>query len=200
MYMEQKKPDSRRVKETKERLQKVFLELLKEKPVEEITIREITERAQINRTSFYRYYLDVYDLYDQMADVFAEKFQQIGSAILPKLLQGQPIILQETVLEFWLQNQEAMNVYLQDSRLLNKVKEKNIAYFKNLLQIDENDRAIDFILEFYVAGQIGLITYWMQHPEQISQETFFSLMQDMISRGPLTVMKENIPQDVFLQT
>ena len=82
------------------------------------------------------------------------------------------------------------NVHIQDDN----VHTRNDDVYT---QDDKNDNSIDFILEFYVAGQIGLITYWMQHPEQISQETFFSLMQDMIFRGPLTVLKERVSQDVF---
>lgn len=199
MCPEEKKPDSRSVRETKMRIQTAFLGLLKEKTVEQITIREITERAQINRTSFYRYYLDVYDLYDQIVDLFAEKFQEIASFILLQVIQGKSFAFHDTAFEFWRKNQELLDIYLKDSRLLNKTKERNVSYLKRLLQIEEDDKNIDFILEFYVAGQIGLLTYWMQHAEQISQKEFFLLMQDMIFRGPMTILKERIPQDSFIQ-
>ena len=47
-------------------LQEAFLELLKVKSVDRITIRDLTERAGINRCTFYHHYQDIYDLLEQM--------------------------------------------------------------------------------------------------------------------------------------
>lgn len=53
-----------------------FLALLKEKPMQRITVRELCEKAQINRSTFYSYYLDVYDLLQnieqELLDAFAK--------------------------------------------------------------------------------------------------------------------------------
>ena len=45
-----------RVKKTKRAIQKAFIALLREKPVEKITVKEIAERAEINKTTFYSHY------------------------------------------------------------------------------------------------------------------------------------------------
>ena len=42
--------------------------LIREKPVAKITVSEICAKAEINRGTFYRYYLDVYDLAEKMVD------------------------------------------------------------------------------------------------------------------------------------
>ena len=94
MYIERKKPNSKRVQETKQNLQEAFLDILMEKPVEQITIREITERAQLNRTSFYRYYMDVYDLYETIVDAFLERLQKQLLMVLPDLLLGESFFRQ----------------------------------------------------------------------------------------------------------
>ena len=49
-------------------LQEAFLELLKAKSVDRITIRDLTERARINRCTFYHHYQDIYDLLEQIED------------------------------------------------------------------------------------------------------------------------------------
>ena len=49
-------------------LQEAFLELLKVKSVDRITIRDLTERAGINRCTFYHHYQDIYDLLEQIED------------------------------------------------------------------------------------------------------------------------------------
>ena len=45
-----------RVKKTKRAIQKTFIDLLREKPIEKITVKEIAERAEINKTTFYSHY------------------------------------------------------------------------------------------------------------------------------------------------
>lgn len=55
-----------RVRVTKMLIRKEFTELLKKKPIQEITVREICERTGINRSTFYNHYQDVYDLLEQI--------------------------------------------------------------------------------------------------------------------------------------
>ena len=45
-----------RVKKTKRAIQKALIALLREKPIEKITVKEIAERAEINKTTFYSHY------------------------------------------------------------------------------------------------------------------------------------------------
>lgn len=45
-----------RVKKTKRAIQKAFVALLREKPIEKITVKEIAEQAEINKTTFYSHY------------------------------------------------------------------------------------------------------------------------------------------------
>jgi len=46
-------------------IQNSFIQLLKEKPINKITVKEICELADINRSTFYKYYLDPYDWIEQ---------------------------------------------------------------------------------------------------------------------------------------
>ena len=55
-----------RVRVTKMLIRKEFTQLLKEKPVQSITVRELCERTGINRSTFYNHYQDVYDLLEQI--------------------------------------------------------------------------------------------------------------------------------------
>jgi len=55
----------RRVEYTKMVIQNSFTRLLKEKPINKITVKEICELADINRSTFYKYYLDPYDWIEQ---------------------------------------------------------------------------------------------------------------------------------------
>ena len=50
------------VQKTKKNIKEPFLTLLEEKPLDKIHVQEILDTVQINRATFYKYYLDKYDL------------------------------------------------------------------------------------------------------------------------------------------
>ena len=51
-----------RVRYTRKVIRDAFLDILKEKPVSKITVKEICDQAEINRGTFYKHYRDCYDL------------------------------------------------------------------------------------------------------------------------------------------
>lgn len=60
---------------TKKQIQESFIGLLEVKPFQEITVRDLCEAADINRATFYRYYVDLNELNDELADnLFQELF------------------------------------------------------------------------------------------------------------------------------
>lgn len=56
----------RRTMKTRKAIVEAFAELLAEKELHKVTVKEITDRADINRGTFYKHYLDVYDVYEKM--------------------------------------------------------------------------------------------------------------------------------------
>ena len=56
----------RRVKYSKMVIKESFVQLLKEKNISKITIKELCELADVNRATFYAHYTDQYDLLEQI--------------------------------------------------------------------------------------------------------------------------------------
>lgn len=59
---------------TKKAIKDSFLELLKAKSLDKITVKDLVESCEINRNTFYYYYKDIYDL---LEDVFQEETKKI---------------------------------------------------------------------------------------------------------------------------
>ena len=55
----------RRVRKTRRQLKECLTHLLKEKKIQDITVRELAEMADINRGTFYLHYKDVFDLLEK---------------------------------------------------------------------------------------------------------------------------------------
>ena len=66
----------RRTKYTKKVIRETFIDLLSEKDISKVTVSEICKIADINRATFYRYYLDVFDLLDKMEDEFVDEVKE----------------------------------------------------------------------------------------------------------------------------
>lgn len=63
---------------TKKAILQTFLQLLDEKPFNEITVKEIVEKCGINRKTFYYYFHSTYDLADEM---FRNKIDERRAAL-----------------------------------------------------------------------------------------------------------------------
>jgi len=73
-----------RVKRTRKLLQQAFMELLQEQNFTSINILDITERATVNRATFYAHFPDKYVLLDS---VLRERFQQMITSQFPATLK-----------------------------------------------------------------------------------------------------------------
>lgn len=62
------KKENQRVMLTKTLLKNSLTELLKEKSIYKVSIRELCEKAEINRSTFYKYYDSQFDLLTEMED------------------------------------------------------------------------------------------------------------------------------------
>lgn len=69
-----------RVKRTRQLLQQAFFELLQEKSFASISIQDITERATVNRGTFYAHFADKHALMDS---IVREQFQKVIASKLP---------------------------------------------------------------------------------------------------------------------
>ena len=68
------KRQDRRVSRTKRAIRNAFLNLLAEKELEKITIREIADGADVDRKTVYNYYSGVYDILDELENELVKDF------------------------------------------------------------------------------------------------------------------------------
>ena len=62
------KPTDRRVLRTKKNIRQAFLHLLSEKSLSQITVKELSDLADINRKTFYMYYSNIEDIFAELED------------------------------------------------------------------------------------------------------------------------------------
>lgn len=73
---EERRTEDRRVKRTKKALRECLFKLLEDKSVDEVTVKELTSMADINRSTFYFYYKDIDDMIIQIQDEIYSVFER----------------------------------------------------------------------------------------------------------------------------
>ena len=68
---------------TKQAIRQAFIELLNERPLDKISVKDIAERSTVNRNTFYYYYTDIYALVEEIfqteTQLFMEKLHSYAS-------------------------------------------------------------------------------------------------------------------------
>ena len=67
--------ENQRIRLTKRMLKEALIRLLGQKPIEKITVHELCAEAEINRTTFYKYYGSQFDLMDDMQEDFISELE-----------------------------------------------------------------------------------------------------------------------------
>ena len=78
MQAKPEKKEDRRVRRTKKLLTHGLIQLMKEKQVQDITVRELADLVDVNRGTFYLYYRDIFDMLDSIEQ---ELFNQVNQLI-----------------------------------------------------------------------------------------------------------------------
>lgn len=89
----------------KDKLEQAFFELLEEKHYSKIAVSELIEKAGVSRTTFYRHYVDIFDMYDKVCERLLEAFL-VNLLSKPKDVESfDPVVLFENCCEM-LKSQE----------------------------------------------------------------------------------------------
>lgn len=103
-----------RKERTRKSIINAFLELRAKKPLERISVKELSELAMINKATFYTHYVDIYDLATQLEN---ETIDSIISSVtnLDKLVEDPKRITTELSIGFMSQIQ-LIDILFSDSR------------------------------------------------------------------------------------
>ena len=181
-----------RTRYTRQVITDAFLQLLRQKPVERITVKEVCALAQINRSTFYRQYKDCFDLMEQL--------EQRGLELLEELLQAtqaQGTAATMTSLLCALrdndsllgimarQNQDEQFLYAMVGRCFRymNTRQENMATAVNETQ--QNMRNA-----FLAAGVGGIIQYWLRSGMQTEPGQVAAVITALCEGAALAAMPQ----------
>ena len=185
------KKEDRRVRRTKKLLTQALTQLLQEKQINEITVKELTDLADMNRGTFYLYYKDMFDMLEKIEDGMFEALDAIVSLHEHDDVsqQTKPILLD--LFRFIQDNPEMCRVLLSPHgdmnflhRLNEVVREKCLKAWPNIRK-EKGEADFDYHYSFVVFGCAGIIRAWVNRNCSESAEKMAEMAYGMILRGSL---------------
>lgn len=182
--------NDRRVKRTKKLLRDSLFSLLQEKSINEITVTELTDVADINRATFYFYYTDIFDMLDQIQNEAYDLFEYVlqgaeDCASTPETF----VKYVENILIFCKQNPSIARFVItreyNNNKVLTKIKKllaKNVPVAKEQYTQDDPRR---FILNFALNSLTGTVVDWMDDGMVIPPNVMAEFISDMYISGSL---------------
>ena len=148
-------PNNKRKKDSQERIEKTFFELIINNDIKDITISKICKLANVNRTTFYANYIDIYDLIDKIRNRMLNEFSNI--------FDNEDGHTKENYLKMFnhiKDNQIFYKIYFK----LNFDTNYKIDYYdKELAKKMYNNKFIEYHAEFFKAGITAIIKMWLNN-------------------------------------
>ena len=159
--------ENRRVKMTKALLNESFLKFLEQKPLSHITVKEICEDADVNRSTYYVYYSDPYDQLHKIEDAFIREQAVYIDEILKNGEQDECSFTNviNNLLHYYQERKDMLQVLLGkhgdihlEYDILAFFAERILASGKNRRKLPQ-EQLQDYT--YAASGSFGLIIYWI---------------------------------------
>lgn len=164
-------PNNKRKKESMKRIEKVFIELLQTRELNEISVSDICKRAGLNRTTFYANYTDIYGL----ADTIRNKLEsEVSDLYKEEVTQG---FNSNDYLKLFRHIRANQIFYRTYFKLGYDNNHKVFVYDVDLAREHFQNQFIEYHMEFFKAGITQLIKLWLQSGCKESPEDMFEIIK-----------------------
>jgi AcrR family transcriptional regulator len=178
----------RRVKYTKQALRDSLIALLQKKPIEKVSIKEICEAADINRSTFYAHYTDQYDLLSQIERELLRDLNAYLDSYNFKELEAESFQTMNHIFEYIVENAELCGIILGENgdlafqkEIMTIVQRQCMREWRGKNAVDEG--LLEYAMIFIVNGSIGVVQKWLQTDMRASTREMAEFVLSFSYRG-----------------
>lgn len=159
-------------------IRQAFLELLKEKKFEKITVTDIVKKAEINRSTFYAHYPDVMGVLDEIQDEVLSYTEQLSELFVEKIYIDEffdnPMPLLQEIVKLVEDNQELYRLLSNSNIAVKQLEQLKTLLIEQMLKTyDVFEKEVDyfqfeFSIRFFMGGIVDIYTQWLNGTIQCS--------------------------------
>ena len=160
--------NNKRRRESMQKMEREFVNMLLERDVSEITVSDICKAADVNRSTFYANYQDIYDLVEKICLNMQNEF---NAAFEGEIDEGFGALKMFTHIY---ENQLFYKIYF----LLEKYsREKVMVYDKIRAERDFGNQNVDYHIEFFRSGFNAIVKMWLDRGCKESPEEMAKILE-----------------------
>ena len=159
--------NNKRRKKSQDKIEKIFLQLIQKKNIEDISVSTICELANLNRSTFYANYIDIYDLAIKVQENMEVEFANFQLSNNSKQDPNGYLNMFKHIKD----NQIFFKTYFKLEEIS---KNTPTQYRIELAERYYDNKFIDYHIEFFRAGLNAVIKKWInggckETPEEINE-------------------------------
>lgn len=164
-------PNNRRRRESVEKIERVFVDLLQTRELGDIRVSDICKRAGLNRTTFYANFADVYALADSIRDKLE---QNLAELYREEIETGYNSNDYRKLFRHIRDNQIFYRTYFKlgyDNRY------RIVAYDEERARREFGGRFVEYHMEFFRSGLTSIIKLWLQNGCRETPDEMFEIIR-----------------------
>lgn len=169
---------------TKQKIMNCFWELFRQKSVDKITVSEITTILSINRSTFYAYFKDIYDVLEQIEEYYLPSGVNFFKRC--QNLEDKEAMYQ-IFLKVFDENYKNIGFLLSehgDPNFNVKLKNSIRPVFKEHIPAQyQESKYFDLTVEYVLSSMLSVITYWANHSGDVTSKELFDYLHDLYVHG-----------------
>lgn len=190
----------RRQARTKQLLRKALLDIIAEKGVDGITVTDITNRADVNRGTFYLHYQDAPDMLNQimneiMMSLFALMQEMDPVAMRQFAVKDIPYPSMVRLLTEFANNADFLKVMLGpkgDPSFAQRIMSEFTSRISNRLaqwQPSDDNMLIprDYLIAYISSANFGVVKHWLEMDANLSPEELTLILMNISNLGPMSM-------------
>ena len=182
---------------TKKAIRNAFAELLSEKDIQKITIKDIADAAVINRKTFYNYYAGVYSVVDEIENEIIMAFiDALRDADFKQLLHEPYEIFKKltTIINSDFDFYSHLMKMDSNTSLISKIIQALEVNIKKSFseQISMNKSTLDLVFDYAIAGMITVYQKWFNSDRTESIEEISKALSIIVSSGVNGLLENGI--------
>ena len=179
----------RRVRKTRSALKKALTTLMLTKNINSISVKELTDIADINRGTFYLHYKDVYDLLHQSEDELMQTLVETVNSFSAEALEHDPSALFKELYTICRQHHDVVNILISENGDIKFIRSLEMLLRDKCLRdwsitIKKSSMEhFDAYYAFIVGGVLSVIQYWFANGMAETPEELAKITSDFINQA-----------------
>ena len=175
----------RRVRKTKAALRHGLAVLTQKKSIKEITVKELVEEVDINRSTFYLHYTDIYSMVSELESELLTEFKHAIDLYPPTSSEEEMCRFFEHIYNILSDNREICIALVSENDDISFIRQVEDFVAERIKKIFESGMVknvydVRYVFDFCISGGMGLFKHWLTDENALEPAHMAKITTDMV--------------------